>query len=70
MVVLSSFTGSLFIESIFNIPGAGGLMLSAVQAKDNNIILFLVIMYSFLTILSFALRDLVYKLLDPRIRRK
>lgn len=69
IVVLNSFLGSLFIESIFNIPGAGGLMLNAIQAKDNNIILFLVVIYSLITILSFALRDVLYKLLDPRVRR-
>lgn len=69
IVVLNSFLGSLFIESIFNIPGAGGLMLNAIQAKDNNIILFLVVIYSLITILSFALRDVLYKMLDPRVRR-
>lgn len=69
MVILSSFLGSMFIEQIFQIPGAGGLMMAAITSKDNNIILFLVIIYTLLTIISYALRDMLYVLLDPRIRR-
>ncbi|CNS32652.1 Uncharacterised protein [Salmonella enterica subsp. enterica serovar Typhimurium str. DT104] len=45
-------------------------MIDAIQSKDNNIILFLVIVYSLLTIISYTLRDISYELLDPRIRRR
>ncbi|WP_434337212.1 ABC transporter permease [Mesomycoplasma conjunctivae] len=69
-VVLGSFIGSIFVEKIFLIAGSGGIMVDAIQSKDNNIILFLVIIYSLLTIVSYTLRDISYELLDPRIRRR
>ncbi|AAV27752.1 ABC transporter permease [Mesomycoplasma hyopneumoniae] len=70
IVVLGSFIGSIFVEKIFLITGSGGIMIDAIQSKDNNIILFLVIVYSLLTIISYTLRDISYELLDPRIRRR
>ncbi|MDW2893138.1 ABC transporter permease [Mesomycoplasma ovipneumoniae] len=70
LVVLGSFIGSIFVEKIFLITGSGGIMIDAIQSKDNNIILFLVIIYSLLTIISYTLRDISYELLDPRIRRR
>lgn len=69
-VVLGSFVGSVFVEKIFLIAGSGGILIDAIQAKDFNIILFLVSIYSLLTIISYTLRDISYELLDPRIRRK
>ncbi|SYV91616.1 glutathione ABC transporter permease GsiC [Mesomycoplasma hyorhinis] len=62
--------GSVFVEKIFLIAGSGGILIDAIQAKDFNIILFLVSIYSLLTIISYTLRDISYELLDPRIRRK
>ncbi|SYV97699.1 Uncharacterised protein [Mycoplasmopsis edwardii] len=45
-------------------------MLQAIQTKDYNIILFLIIMFALLTILSYATRDILYEIIDPRVRRK
>ncbi len=69
-VVLGSFIGSIFIERIFQIPGSGAMFLDAIQSKDQNVILFLVITFSLLTILSFILRDALYEIMDPRMRRR
>ncbi|OYD26535.1 oligopeptide transport system permease protein [Mycoplasma testudineum] len=68
-VILGSFIGSLFIEQIFSIPGSGGLFLNAIQGQDFSIVLFLTIVFVFLTILSYTSRDILYRLIDPRIRR-
>lgn len=68
-VILGSFIGSLFVEKIFLITGSGGILVNAIQSKDFNIILFLVTVYSILTILSYTFRDILYEVLDPRIRR-
>ena len=66
--VLGTFIGGLFVEGFFQIQGSGGLLISAIQVKDYNIILILVTIYSALTVLSFALRDILYSVLDPRVR--
>lgn len=69
-VIFGSFIGSIFIEQIFFISGSGATLLQAIQTKDYNVILFLIVIYSFLTIISYAARDILYEVIDPRIRRK
>ncbi|MBZ4212807.1 ABC transporter permease [Mycoplasma sp. U97] len=70
VVIFGSFIGSLFIEQIFFITGSGGLLLNAITSKDYNIILFMVTLFSLLTILSYTCRDALYQIIDPRIRRR
>ncbi|MBN3534756.1 ABC transporter permease [Mycoplasma procyoni] len=69
-VIFGSFLGSIFIEQIFFISGSGAMLLQAIQTKDYNVVLFLIVMFSLLTIVSYATRDILYELIDPRIRRK
>ncbi|MEA4206230.1 ABC transporter permease [Mycoplasma sp. 1199] len=69
-VIFGSFIGSIFIEQIFLIPGSGGMLLNAITSKDYNVILFLIVMFSLLTVLSYAFRDILYEAIDPRIRRR
>ena len=66
--VLGTFLGGIFVENFFQIPGSGGLLVASIQVKDYNIILILVTIYSAMTILSYALRDILYSILDPRVR--
>lgn len=66
--VLGTFLGGMFVEGFFQIQGSGGLLISAIQVKDYNIILILVTIYSAITVLAFALRDILYRVLDPRVR--
>ncbi|VEU76085.1 ABC transporter permease [Mycoplasmopsis columboralis] len=69
-VIFSSFLGSIFIEQIFFISGSGATLLQAIQSKDYNVILFLIVIFAILTILSYASRDLLYEAIDPRVRRR
>ncbi|MFV8468537.1 MULTISPECIES: ABC transporter permease [Mycoplasma] len=69
-VIFGSFIGSIFIEQIFLIPGSGDTLLQAIQTKDYNVILFLIVMFALLTVLSYAFRDILYEAIDPRIRRR
>ncbi|ADE19878.1 ABC transporter permease [Mycoplasma crocodyli] len=70
VVIFGSFIGSMFVEQIFFITGSGGLLLQAITSKDYNIILFMVTLFSLITILSYTLRDILYEVIDPRVRRK
>ncbi|VEU76623.1 ABC transporter permease [Mycoplasmopsis columbina] len=70
VVIFGSFIGSLFIEQIYFITGSGGLLLQAITSKDYNIILFMVTIFSLLTILSYTLRDALYQIIDPRVRKR
>lgn len=70
VVIFGSFIGSLFVERIFFITGSGGLFLQAITSKDYSIILFMITIFSLMTILSYTLRDALYKIIDPRVRRR
>ncbi|MCL2320707.1 MAG: ABC transporter permease [Oscillospiraceae bacterium] len=60
--------GSLTIESIFNIPGLGGAFLGAITAQDYPLILGFTIIISVLYLISLLIVDILYGVVDPRIR--
>lgn len=60
--------GSVIIEQIFSIPGMGMLSFEAVMGRDRNLIMGITTIDAFLTLLSLLLSDLMYVLVDPRIR--
>jgi peptide/nickel transport system permease protein len=60
--------GVVVTESVFNIPGLGRLVLEAVLARDYPIIQALILLFSLLYVLINLVIDVLYSLLDPRIR--
>lgn len=66
--VLMTISGSIYVESLFSIPGMGGLLIAAVQRQDNPLVQALVIIYSSIGILGLLLGDLLMALCDPRIK--
>jgi peptide/nickel transport system permease protein len=60
--------GVVVTESVFNIPGVGRLVLEAVLARDYPIIQALILVFSTLYVLINLVIDVLYSLLDPRIR--
>ncbi|MEE3664172.1 ABC transporter permease [Brenneria sp. g21c3] len=60
--------GVVVTESVFNIPGLGRLVLESVQARDYPIIQALILIFSTLYIVINLVIDLLYALIDPRIR--
>ena len=61
-------SGSVIIERIFNWPGLGQLYFSAILERDYNVIMALTLLYSVLTLAGQLLADLLYALVDPRVR--
>lgn len=61
-------TGSFVVEKIFAIPGLGQWMIHSIQGRDYPVILGLTLFFSFLLMVSMFLVDILYGLLDPRIR--
>lgn len=66
--MLLTISGSLVIESLYYIPGMGGLLVEAIQEMDNSLVQVLVILYSTLGVLGVFLGDILMVFLDPRIR--
>ena len=69
-LIVDLLTGALVVEKIYGINGIGKLMVDSIAGEgvDYNYVLALGILYSSLYIGSMLLVDLVYGLLDPRIR--
>ncbi len=61
-------TGAALTETIFAWPGLGRLLLDATLNRDYPLLMAIFIMVSVTVILANLLTDLVYVLLDPRVR--
>jgi ABC-type dipeptide/oligopeptide/nickel transport system permease component len=61
-------TGSIFIESIFRIPGIGSYFATSALARDYPMIQALTLLIVVLWGLTYLLTDILYGILDPRIR--
>ncbi|HDR1046301.1 TPA: oligopeptide ABC transporter permease OppB [Pasteurella multocida] len=61
-------TGSMVIESIFGIPGIGQLFVNGALNRDYSLVLSLTILVGALTIAFNAIVDILYAVIDPKIR--
>lgn len=61
-------TGSLVVENIFAIPGIGEQFVKSITTNDYPTIMAVTILYSFMLIFVILIVDLLYGLVDPRIR--
>lgn len=61
-------TGSVVIEQIFGIPGLGRYFVQGALNRDYTLVMGVVVFYGFLIILFNFIVDLVYAMLDPKIR--
>lgn len=62
------FGGSVIIESIFSIPGMGQLGFEAVLSRDYPLIMAITTISAVLTLIGLLLSDILYAILDPRIK--
>jgi peptide/nickel transport system permease protein len=62
--------GSVVVESLFALPGIGGLALQSIPAKDIPVIQGIVVLVAVAYVVVNMLVDLCYSLLDPRIRAR
>nr|MDQ3016665.1 ABC transporter permease [Bacteroidota bacterium] len=61
-------SGSLIIEVIFNIPGMGRLLYNSLLARDWPVAFPILMMAAVVTVLSYILTDVIYRLADPRVK--
>jgi oligopeptide transport system permease protein len=61
-------TGSIVVETIFHIPGAGGFFVNSILNRDGFLLGGVVIVYCVLLVVFNLLVDLSYRMLDRRIR--
>jgi peptide/nickel transport system permease protein len=66
-MVVISLTGVIFIETVFQLPGIGGLLYRSLTTQDLPVMLGIVIVVSFAVTIANMIADIVYSLLDPRL---
>ncbi|WP_043933047.1 oligopeptide ABC transporter permease [Bacillus sp. EB01] len=67
-LAVSLMTGSLVIEKIFAIPGLGEQFVKAVTLNDYPVIMGTTILFAFLFVIVILVVDILYGIIDPRIR--
>ncbi len=67
-LAVALMTGSLVVENIFAIPGIGEQFVKSITTNDYPTIMAVTILYSFMLIFVILVVDLLYGLVDPRIR--
>jgi len=68
LIIADILGGSIIIENVFSLPGIGKLITSSITSRDLPLIQALVLYLSFLVIVVNFIVDVLYKIIDPRIR--
>ena len=71
-IIIPMFTnimgGSMVVESIFAVPGIGGILVDAITVSDYSLAIGALLFYSFISVATILLVDISYGIIDPRIR--
>ena len=67
-LLVNLLTGSMVVEKVFAIPGIGMLMVQAIQSNDYNVVIACAFTYSAMYIIMMLIVDVLYGVIDPRIR--
>jgi peptide/nickel transport system permease protein len=68
LTLIGLWTGGIVLETIFNWPGLGRLLFQAIGVYDTPIIVGSVVIYAYLLALTVFFLDIIYALVDPRVR--
>jgi peptide/nickel transport system permease protein len=60
--------GSVILETIYSLPGIGKLMVDSIFGRDYVVVQALVFLFAFLVLVINLLTDILYSVLDPRVR--
>lgn len=67
-ILVALMTGSMVIEQICGIPGLGSLLVQAITVNDYNVTMAVAFIYSVMYVVIMLLVDILYGIIDPRIR--
>lgn len=67
-MIAGILTGSMVVESIFNIGGLGAKFVSAINNRDYTLIMATTIFLAVIMVIANLITDIVYKFVDPRIK--
>ncbi len=64
---LNTVIGSIYIESLYSVPGMGGLLVDVIKKNDNNMVQAIVLLYATVGVIGLLLGDICMVAADPRI---
>ena len=67
-MIAGILTGSMVVESIFNIGGLGSKFVSAITNRDYTLIMATTIFLAVIMVIANLITDIIYKVIDPRIK--
>lgn len=67
-IVINLLTGSLAVENVYSIPGIGSLFVDCIKGNDYPVIMGITIFYAAFYMFVILIVDLLYSVIDPRIR--
>lgn len=68
LTLIGLWTGAIILETVFNWPGLGRLLFQAIGLYDTPVIVASVVIYAYLLAITVFLLDIVYALVDPRVK--
>jgi len=66
--VVNTITGSIVIEEIFALPGIGRFFVDGAMNRDYTLVMGVTVLYGLLIVLFNLIADVLYGILDPRVR--
>jgi ABC-type dipeptide/oligopeptide/nickel transport system permease component len=64
---LNTVIGSIYIESLYSIPGMGGLLVDVIKKQDNTMVQGIVLLFATVGVIGLIIGDILMVVLDPRI---
>jgi hypothetical protein len=68
LMLIGLWSGAIILEQVFNWPGLGTLLFRAIGHRDTPVIIGSVVIFAYLLALTVFLLDILYAVLDPRVR--
>ncbi len=68
LLVINSWTGAPIFEYVFNWPGMGQALYTAIGSFDTPVIVGITVIFAYLLALTVFLLDIIYALVDPRVK--
>lgn len=68
LMLIGLWSGAIILEQVFNWPGLGSLLFQAIGHRDTPVIIGSVVIFAYLLAVTVFLLDILYAVLDPRVR--
>lgn len=68
MIIAEIMAGSIVVEQVFNLPGLSTILISSVSNRDYPVVQAVVVYIAFIVIISNCVVDILYHIIDPRVK--